>query len=147
MNIPSNPKQRRFGGRLATAVTLTLAAIAITPTLSYASPASLDDPTVGSAEEIHVAGEASSGIPETEPFWLSAGRKIAFPREGGHWEYGFWNANLRSYYTVNRCHGSSVSKNGHIARSMDTPAGRRSVAERWALQNPWDVDRYYYRVC
>ena len=66
---------------------------------------------------------------------------------GGTWEYGFWNAKVRSYYTVDRCHGSTVELNGNQSRSIDTRAGERSIAELWAVQHPRHVDQYYYRVC
>ena len=70
-----------------------------------------------------------------------------YPAEGGTWEYGFWDAKVRSYYTVDRCHGSTVVLNGNTVRSVDTAAGETSIAEKWALQWPSHDDRYYYRVC
>lgn len=70
-----------------------------------------------------------------------------YPAEGGTWEYGFWDAKVRSYYTVDRCHGSTVVLNGNTVRSVDTAAGEKSIAEKWAVQWPSHDDRYYYRVC
>ncbi|MGG1215775.1 lactococcin 972 family bacteriocin [Micromonospora provocatoris] len=79
--------------------------------------------------------------------WLAPGPITQYPNEGGTWEYGFWNAKVRSYYTVDRCHGSTVELNGNRSRSADTAPGQRSIAELWAVQYPTHVDRYYYRVC
>jgi lactococcin 972-like bacteriocin len=81
------------------------------------------------------------------PTWLHAGSTTQYPSTGGTWEYGFWNAHVRSYYTVNRCHGSSVRYNGSLLRSADTASGQKSIAEKWGL-NYWSAsDAYYYRVC
>ncbi|TKI69143.1 hypothetical protein FC756_09690 [Lysinibacillus mangiferihumi] len=79
--------------------------------------------------------------------WLARGPITQYPNEGGTWQYGFWNAKVRSYYTVDRCHGSTVELNGNQSRSIDTRAGERSIAELWAVQHPRHVDQYYYRVC
>lgn len=54
---------------------------------------------------------------------------------------------MRSYYTVNKCHGSTVRMDNRESRSVDTASGRRSVAELWAINYPGADDRYYYRVC
>ena len=51
-------------------------------------------------------GGNSEGV---ETCWLASGPKRQYPSEGGTWEYGFWNAKVRSYYTVKRCHGSQLS--------------------------------------
>lgn len=40
-----------------------------------------------------------------------------------------------------------VVLNGNTVRSADTAAGKKSIAEKWALQWPSHDDRYYYRVC
>lgn len=78
--------------------------------------------------------------------WL-AGETTRYPAEGGTWQYGFWNAYARSYYTVNKCHGSSVKVNGTLVRSIDTAAGKKSIAEKFAV-NYWGAeDAYYYRTC
>ncbi len=79
--------------------------------------------------------------------WLAPGPITQYPNEGGTWQYGFWNAKVRSYYTVDRCHGSTVELNGNQSRSVDTVAGKTSIAELFAVQYPNHVDRYYYRVC
>jgi len=84
--------------------------------------------------------------------WVTPGRNVQYPAEGGIWEYGFWNAKLRSYYTVNRCHGSTVVKyndGSEVARSrsVDTAAGRTSIAELTAVNTPGLSARYYYRTC
>lgn len=81
------------------------------------------------------------------PLWLAYGPLYQYPSEGGTWEYGFWNAKVRSYYTVNKCHGSTVELDGNKSRSVDTAAGKKSIAEKWAIQTPGGDDRYYYRVC
>lgn len=80
------------------------------------------------------------------PFWLGYGPITQYPAEGGTWEYGFWNAKVRSYYTVNRCHGSTVKLNDKVSRSIDTASGKTSIADIWTAQHNGD-DRYYYRVC
>lgn len=82
------------------------------------------------------------------PQWMAPGRNVQRPHEGGTWEYGFWDAHVRSYYTVNRCHGSTVNhSSGRSSRSADTAAGQRSVAHVWALNTPSSNASYYYRVC
>ncbi len=43
--------------------------------------------------------------------WLAPGPITQYPNEGGTWEYGFWDVKVRSYYTVDRCHGSTVILN------------------------------------
>ena len=43
--------------------------------------------------------------------WLAPGPITQYPHEGGTWEYGFWDVKVRSYYTVDRCHGSTVILN------------------------------------
>lgn len=81
------------------------------------------------------------------PAWLHAGSTKQYPSSGGTWEYGFWNAYVRSYYTVNRCHGSSVDFNGNLVRSANTASGYTSIAEKFAW-NYWSAsDAYYYRTC
>ncbi|HEL1760024.1 TPA: lactococcin 972 family bacteriocin [Streptococcus suis] len=83
---------------------------------------------------------------EIQPAWLGYGPITRYPAEGGTWEYGFWNAKVRSYYTVKRCHGSTVKLNDKTSRSIDTASGYTSKAELWAIQHNGN-DRYYYRVC
>lgn len=84
---------------------------------------------------------------DLRPSWLALGPITQYPAEGGTWEYGFWNAKVRSYYTVDRYHGSTVILNGNEVRSVNTQPGQKSIAEKWALQWPSHDDRYYYRVC
>lgn len=83
---------------------------------------------------------------EIKPAWLGYGPITRYPAEGGTWEYGFWDAKVRSYYTVDRCHGSTVKLNDKTSRSIDTASGKTSYAEIWAIQHNGN-DRYYYRVC
>lgn len=79
--------------------------------------------------------------------WLQPGSTTRYPSAGGTWQYGFWNAKVRSYYTVNKKHGSSVIYNGDLARSICTASGLKSVAEKWAYNSPGASDEYYYRTC
>lgn len=98
-------------------------------------------------DPITVQPISASGGEIVRPTWLAYGPIIQYPAEGGTWEYGFWDAKVRSYYTVDRCHGSTVVLNGNTVRSVDTAAGEKSIAEKWAVQWPSHDDRYYYRVC
>lgn len=82
-----------------------------------------------------------------EPLWLANGRHTQYPNEGGTWEYGFWNAKVRSYYTVNRCHGSTVRMDDRESRSVNTASGQQSIAELWGVNYPGATDSYFYRVC
>lgn len=94
-----------------------------------------------------LAGPATAMQSAMVPTWLHAGSTTQYPSAGGTWQYGFWNAYVRSYYTVNRCHGSSVTYNGSTVRSIDTAAGYPSDATKFAL-NYWNAtDAYYYRTC
>lgn len=88
-------------------------------------------------------GGNSEGV---ETCWLANGPKRQYPSEGGTWEYGFWSAKVRSYYTVKRCHGSTVKLDSKISRSVNTASGKKSIAELWAIQSN-SKDRYFYRVC
>lgn len=98
-------------------------------------------------DPITVQPISASGGEIVRPTWLAYGPITLYPAEGGTWEYGFWDAKVRSYYTVDRCHGSTVVLNGNTVRSVDTAAGEKSIAEKWAVQWPSHDDRYYYRVC
>ncbi|WP_448070747.1 lactococcin 972 family bacteriocin [Georgenia yuyongxinii] len=82
-----------------------------------------------------------------EPLWLAPGPITQYPAEGGTWEYGFWNVKVRSNYTVERCHGTTVRMDNREHRSANTAAGYPSRAELWAVNNPSADDRYFYRVC
>ena len=98
-------------------------------------------------DPITVQPISASGGEIVRPTWLAYGPITQYPAEGGTWECGFWDAKVRSYYTVDRCHGSTVVLNGNTVRSVDTAAGEKSIAEKWAVQWPSHDDRYYYRVC
>lgn len=94
-------------------------------------------------DPITVQPISASGGEIVRPTWLAYGPITQYPAEGGTWEYGFWDAKVRSYYTVDRCHGSTVVLNGNTVRSVDTAAGEKSIAEKWAVQWPSHDDRYY----
>lgn len=81
------------------------------------------------------------------PAWVMPGSNTQYPSEGGVWEYGFWDVKYRSYYTVDRCHGSTVISGDRTSRSIDTASGETSIAELWAVNNPKADPHYYYRVC
>lgn len=87
-------------------------------------------------------------VAEPAHAWLHFGMTTAFPAEGGKWEYGFDNTKVRSYYFhANTTHGSSVTYNGSLNRSICTAAGYKSSAEAWALNTPGASDQYHYRIC
>ncbi len=84
--------------------------------------------------------------------WESVGLKTQYPSSGGTWQYGFENVKLRSYYTVNKCHGSTVERkiDGKVvnsSRSVNTAAGKKSIAEVWTLNSAGLDGQYYYRTC
>lgn len=81
------------------------------------------------------------------PDFVTPGPHTQYPSDGGTWEYGFWSAKFRSYYTVNKCHGSTVRDGDRESRSIDTKANSRSIAELWGLNNPNANPQYFYRVC
>lgn len=104
--------------------------------------------TKGMIEEQWTATHSSPLFPA---FYLSSGKHVRHPAEGGKWTYGFWNAKVHSEYKVNKKHGSTVvyidiKGKKHKQRSIDTAAGKTSIAEVWAINLPKTVDRYYYRV-
>lgn len=86
-------------------------------------------------------------VPGTALAWLHPGPTTQYPSDGGTWQYGFWDAKVRSYYTVDRCHGSSLYYNGQLVRSVNTVANQTSRAEKWAYQTSGASDSYYYRTC
>lgn len=92
------------------------------------------------------AGSVAMTVPSASA-WLHDGSTKQYPSAGGTWEYGFWNVKVRSYYTVNKCHGSSVKLNGSLVRSADTASGKKSIAEKTAVNLPGADDAYYYRTC
>lgn len=108
-----------------------------------------DAPPVGTSDSLAVSalGEFASNQ-YVSPQWMAPGRNVQRPNTGGTWEYGFWDAHVRSYYTVNRCHGSTVHhSSGRSMRSIDTAAGQRSIAHVWAINGPSSNASYHYRVC
>ncbi|MER5640300.1 lactococcin 972 family bacteriocin [Kitasatospora sp. NPDC002227] len=93
-----------------------------------------------------------AAAPASASAWGNPGMTTQYPAEGGSWEYGFQNAALRSYYTVNKCHGSTVLKliNGkevNRSRSADTASGHKSIAEVGTVNSPNMKAEYYYRTC
>lgn len=88
----------------------------------------------------------------TASAWESVGLRTQYPSEGGTWQYGFQNVMLRSYYTVGRCHGSTVYRKidgriVNISRSVNTAPNQRSVAEVWTVNSPGLDGQYFYRTC
>lgn len=79
--------------------------------------------------------------------WVHDGDHIQYPYQGGIWRYGRWNGKYRSYYKVNRCHGSTVILGSKSFRTVDTASGRWSSAEISAWNSPGADPHYYYRVC
>lgn len=107
----------------------------------------LEPPPSDNAAAVSSVGEFANEK-SVSPQWMAPGRNTQSPREGGTWEYGFWDAHVRSYYTVNRCHGSTVKhSSGRSMRSIDTASGQRSIAHVWAINGPSSDASYYYRVC
>ena len=93
------------------------------------------------ASPLATATSASAAMPA----WLHAGSTTQYPSAGGSWQYGFWNAKVKSYYTANFCHGSTVVYNGDQVRSVNTASGYPSIADKFAV-NYWNAtDAYYYR--
>lgn len=90
-----------------------------------------------------VSTKSNNGI---STYLLANGEHTQHPSAGGTWKYGFWNVKVRSYYTVNKKHGSSVKFNGSVSRSVDTASGKKSVAEKYAINIPGNDDAYYYRI-
>ena len=113
--------------------------------MAATSDAANSDPIITKTVTETVAGTVTEG--EITPSWLAPGPIYQYPSAGGTWCYGFWVLKVRSYYTVDRCHGSTVKLNGKISRSADTAPGKTSLAELWAVQTPGGNDEYYYRVC
>jgi hypothetical protein len=96
----------------------------------------------GTAMVLTAMGAASPAMA-----WLHPGSSTQSPSTGGTWEYGFWNAKARSYYTVSKAHGSTVVVNGDTVRSACTGSGFKSIAEKYAVNYPGATDEYYYRTC
>ena len=89
----------------------------------------------------------SLAYPGSAEAWLNPGPDYRYPAAGGTWKYGFWNVAVRSYYNVNRSHGSTVRLNGRQERSICTRGGSWSVADIRAIQGPSQDDAYFYRIC
>ena len=77
----------------------------------------------------------------------TASAKVQYPSAGGVWNYGNGKFIAYSYYTVNRCHGSSIKEGKTVrARSVNTGSGKKSIAEH--KHYPWSSGySYHYRVC
>ena len=100
--------------------------------------------------DLQIPKVTSEGIESSDmikPTWVVPVKKVQYPSEGGTWEYGFWDVKFRSYYTVNRCHGSTVINGDRKSRSIDTRSGKTSIAELWGINSPGANPHYYYRVC
>lgn len=72
---------------------------------------------------------------------------IQYPAEGGTWDYGKKNGGITaySYYTVNKIHGSSISRDGKVvATSIWTAKGKQSKADKEGA--PWTSYNYHYRI-
>ncbi|MFE7482164.1 lactococcin 972 family bacteriocin [Streptomyces sp. NPDC057552] len=102
------------------------------------------------AAALSVAVLGAAAVPASA--WVSVGMKTQHPSSGGTWQYGFENAKLRSYYTVNKCHGSTVERyiDGKLqshSRSINTASGKKSIAELSTINSPGLGAEYYYRTC
>lgn len=102
---------------------------------------------VAVAAALVVGGPAGMANSAPVPAWLHYGPTTTYPSIGGTWQYGYWDAAVRSYYWINRCHGSTVVLNGTSQRSINTAGGYPSSAELWAINTSGASDSYYYRVC
>lgn len=102
---------------------------------------------IKSAVAVSAMALVAMGTASPAVAWLHPGSTTQYPSAGGTWEYGFWNAKVRSYYTVNKSHGSSVIYNGDLVRSACTASGQKSIAEKYAVNTAGATDEYYYRTC
>ena len=108
--------------RILSGIFAALLILCVLPVAAFAEQQPSDvDPTT-------VQPTSASGGEIVRPTWLAYGPITQYPAEGGTWEYGFLDAKVRSYYTVDRCHGSTVVLNGNTVRSVDTAAGETSIA-------------------
>lgn len=113
--------------------------------IATAAVVAMGTPSVANAAAMHAAAVPS--VAGALPTWLNPGPDVQYPSAGGTWEYGFWNVKVRSYYTVSRCHGSTVELNGSQVRSVNTASGKKSIAEKSAVNYWGNDDAYYYRTC
>lgn len=140
---------------------LAAAAISASPVLAKSNTDFAEDKGVQKTTYTEAGDTWIQGMVEEKVQWkfpspyqtllLTVGRHVRQPSEGGTWEYGFWNAKVRSYYTVNKKHGSTAvyidpAGKKHNYRSINTAAGYKSIGEGWALNLPKSNDRYYYRI-
>ena len=90
---------------------------------------------------VTLAGAVAAGIAPA-----AMALSVQFPSVGGTWEYGFEDAYARSYYSNgSRCHGSTASNDWGTVRSIDTAAGKKSIAEKFGTI--FTHNKYYYRTC
>jgi hypothetical protein len=99
---------------------------------------------VSASLALTITGPALAARGAAMPAWLSYGPVTVYPAAGGTWQYGFWDAKVRSYYWLGQNHRSTVILNGTTHRSICTSAGAKSVAEAWAIQWWGGDDTYYY---
>lgn len=125
-------------------LTMFIPAMMSTPVMAATNnDTNIDDYTISETVVDTDLGTSTEGGIQSR--WLTYGPVTRYPAQGGTWTYGFGNAKVRSYYTVNRSHGSTVKLNNKESRSIDTAAGKESIAELWAIQSDSN-DSYYYRV-
>lgn len=114
-----------------------------TAMVAAAAVVAMGTPSAANAAAIPAVAVPSVALPT----WLNPGPDVQYPSAGGKWEYGFWNTKVRSYYTVSRCHGSTVELNGNQSRSANTASGKKSIAEKSAVNYWGNNDAYFYRTC
>ena len=131
-------------GSLASLTLLGTPVSAVTSTSHYDNDTKITTMETKTDHGTIVEGKAKGS--DISTYLLAPGPITQYPSQGGTWQYGFWNAKVRSYYTVNKVHGTSVKFNGQLQRSIDTAANKKSIAEKSALNLPGNTDEYYYRI-